>query len=418
MAALTRVCAVGRRVLSSGLTALALAVLGGSVLFAAPGAHAQERTSNATPDEVRMAQLERLRAEIANQIQLQAFDLVDELVFTWLSDAPFDAPTAVVLADVTGPVGYGSGFDAMVENHVAQVLVKNPKSNVTLVHCPACMARTVHSDATGTRIGRGVDLPKALAQVRGKGRARYALFLDFETEGTALVLRARITQLSDALPIVHARTLTTTMSSAALLREPGHLKSAAEARKEYMDILAGRGIYKLPLRLSLSAFAPGEDAALALPIPIPWLQMGAEMALRDARDWTASLVIGGTWVPEVHTGAMAMVRINRLITGNRYSLTTPNVYLFGGVNLAILQGQTALALAPTQDPPVTDYANQITAYPGFQVGLEVRVNNRIGASVFAESNPSLDGAQNVGNWTPALGFIRMHSIGGEVSFTF
>jgi hypothetical protein len=223
---------------------------------------AQERTQDATPDALKRDQAERLRAELTNKIYFQANDLVDELVFSWMQAPPFANPTPVVLADVVAPLSFGSGLEALIENHLAQVLQRNPNTNVQLAHCPACHAMVVHSDATGTVIGRGVDQPKALEKLRGESGAEYALFLDFEAEGAALVLRARITRLESTLPIVYARTVSSATSSAALLRSPHRLVSADEARAEYVSILNERGPFTIPVRFALTGFARPQRRAV------------------------------------------------------------------------------------------------------------------------------------------------------------
>jgi hypothetical protein len=379
-------------------------------------AAAQDRAADPTLQEARRAQLERLRAELTAQIHLQANDLVDELVFSWLSSPPFATPTPVVLADVIAPLSYGSGLLALLENHLAQVLLKNPGTNVQLAHCPPCTALVVHSDATGTVIGRGVDQPGALAKLRGASGAGHALFLDFEAEGSALVLRARVTKLEDALPIVYARTLSTRTQSAALLRSPGRLVSAEEARDEYLAILEQRGPFTIPVRLALTVFAPSNDGNLEIPLPIPWLHIGVEYAISSARAWTGSLTLGGTYIPTVQAGAIVQARAARLLTGSEVSLTHPNVYGFVGVGLAVLQGNTASLLNTT---PTGDLG-PIASYLSLQTGLEVRVSRRIGATFYVESIPTLWAHDFVGNYLAngPFGFIQLNSIGAEATFAF
>ncbi len=385
---------------------------------------AQESGSEVSPDEERQAQVERLRAEIANEVQLEAYDLLDELVFSWMKAPPFAQPTPVVLADVIVPIGFGSGLEALIENHLAQLLINNPECNVRLAHCPSCHALIVHSDAQGTVISRGVDSPKALAKVRGLAAAEHAMFLDFEAEGATLVLRTRITSLTDELPIVHARTLSTATLVAPMLRSPTQLKSAEDARKDYMQLLEGRGPIMIPVRLSLTAFAPGDNATLSVPVPVPWLQVGAEMSIGSARAWTGSLAVGGTFIPTVYTGGMVQGRVYRLLSGSSFSLTRPNVYVFLGGTLAGLQGPAAAILAPTDDPPIIDFLGTLVTYPSVQAGIELRVSNRIIVGVFADSMPTLQTAQNVGNWLDQLGLgmdygvVQINSIGVEAAFAF
>ena len=73
------------------------------------------RAQTAPVTDGQKAQVEALRAEVAGQIQLRAFDLLDELVYGWNQKPVFDKDTAVVLADVTVPVGFGSGLQSLIE---------------------------------------------------------------------------------------------------------------------------------------------------------------------------------------------------------------------------------------------------------------------------------------------------------------
>jgi hypothetical protein len=385
---------------------------------------AQEQGSDASPEEIRNAQVERLRAEMTNTIYLQANDLVDELVFGWKGAPPFSTMTLVVLADVVAPVGFGSGLEALIENHLASVLTSNNDTNVGLAHCPSCHAILVHSGKEGTIISKGIDQPLALKKLRGSSGAEHALFLDFEAEGTALVLRARITKLDENLPIVYARTLTTRTSSAALLRSGSKLLSAEETRAEYVSILEQRGPLTVPVRLAISAFAQSEDAALDVPIPVPWLQVGAEYAISSARAWTGSLVVGVTFLPTLQTGGMVQVRASRLLTGSSMSLTRPNLYGFVGGSLALLQGTTA-TLIPGPTPAEENTFGPVATYIGLQTGLEFRLSNRIGGAVFIETMPTMwDESDNIGNhleqldWGFEYGPIQVNSIGAEVTFAF
>jgi hypothetical protein len=374
-------------------------------------------------DEMQQAQLERLRAGMANELHLQAFDLVDELVYAWTQQAPFAIDTAVVMADVTVPLGYGSGLEALIENHLAQLLLKHSETHVRLSHCPACMAVTVHAEAKGTVIGKGIDQPSALAAAGQTASSQHALFLDFEAEGSALVLRVHITALSEALPIVYARTLSTSTTSAALLRSGDRLVSAEEARKEYLDVLQGRGPLTIPVRLQIAQFATPQDTTTIAPVPLLWLQGGAEMAISNTRDWTGSLVIGGTWIPQLYSGFMVQARINRLLTGQAVSLDWPNLYAYVGGSLAMIQGPGALLLRDTQ-PTIADIVAAIAPgaapsviYPAIQLGLDLRIGNRIGVGFFVETMPTLNNVPSIGRYLD-FGLVQVHSIGGEASLCF
>lgn len=369
------------------------------------------------------AQLEKLRGEIAGQIQLQAYDLVDELVYGWTQNPVFGVDTPVVLADVTVPVGFGSGLEALIENHFFGVVAKNPRAKISMVQCPQCTQLIVHSGAKGTIVSRGIDQPEALAQTGNLANSLHALFLDFEVEGASLVLRARITKLESTLPIVYARTLSTATSSPALLRDAEHLKSGSEARQEYLDALNNRGLLLVPVRFAVRSYAQSDRSSVAA-TPFIWLQAGAELSPSQARAWTASVSAGATWMPQIHTGWLLQGRVGRLLTGNVTSLTQPDLYGYVGASIITINGPGAL-IFQNKIPNAQDLlaaATQLaispqTTFGAFQLGLELRVKNRIGAGFYLESAPNLNDSPNVGKYLD-FGIIQFHDFGAEVTFCF
>jgi hypothetical protein len=367
--------------------------------------------------EAQKVQLEKLRVEVADQVQLQAFDLVDELVLQWRAKPVFALDTPVVLAEVSVPVGFGSGLTAMIENHLLTVLLANRETHLLPTHCPACTAMVVHSGAKGTVVSRGVDDPEVLSGAGLSSGAKHALFLDFEMEGSALVLRARLTALEPSLPIVAARTLTTTTSAAAMLRDGAHLKTAEEARAEYLDVLNGRGLFLVPARVGVQIFARPNDGTVQS-APLVWVQSGLEVALSRARGWTASLLAGVTYAPESFFGWSLHARFARLL-GLASSLTLPDVYVFLGGGVFTLYGSGALIFRD-RIPTAADLAGALipgrqpsTTIGSFQVGVELRIKNRVSASFYLESAPYLDFAPAVGR-VINLGVISFHSYGFEV----
>lgn len=373
------------------------------------------------PKEAQRAQLETLRAEVAGQLQLQAYDLLDELVFGWITEPPFALQTPVVLADVSVPVGFSSGLQALIENHFATLLIKNPTTHLTLAHCPECTSLVIHSGAKGTIVSRGVDQPEALSTAGKLSGSRHALFLDFEIEGAALVLRARITSLEPDLPIVYAKTLSTLGTSAALLRSPEHLKSAEGARREYLDALEGRGIFLVPLRLAVRTYN-SRSANLGIP-PFVWLSLGVEVSLSQARAWTAGFSAGVSWTPDLHVGWMAQARVARLISGTVVSLTRPDLYVFVGGAVVSIYGQGALVFR--NRIPTIEELEIIFKRPGephyafgtLQLGFQLRVKNRVGLILFVESAPGINDSETVGKYLD-LGLLSIHTIGVEVEFCF
>ncbi len=395
------------------LMLLALAVLSPTAL------------ANSPAEDAQLAELERARAEIADQVHLAAFDLIDELAFGWNRAPVFDTPTPVVLAGVTVPVGLGTGLAAMVENHIAAVLLENPTTNIQLVHCPSCTAVVVHSGPEGTVVSRGYDNPEVLAELGGT-TGQHALFVDVEAEGKWLVLRARLTRLTPDLPIVWSHTLTTSSGTPALLRQPDDLKSAAEAREEYLDTLHDRGPITIPVRFAVRTFAQPDafftENPGVPPPPFAWLQTGVEIGATDARVWTSSLLIGGSFIPQAYQGLMGQARVSRLLTGRSRSLTRPDLYLFAGGSVMTMWGlatgsfQTepftsdAIILALTGQPPRTTLG-------ALHLGLDLRLGNRIGFSSFLETMPSLRNSDNMGDYTRVLG-IGFQTLGMEVTVCF
>src|SRR4051812_1767202 len=84
---------------------------------------------DASLTEMQKAALERLRAADADQIQLRAYELLDELVYGWTETPVFAVDTPVVLAEVNVPVGFGTGLQALIENHFASLVTKSPRGH-------------------------------------------------------------------------------------------------------------------------------------------------------------------------------------------------------------------------------------------------------------------------------------------------
>lgn len=378
--------------------------------------------AGATPTErAQVAQLEEARRQAAGQVQLAAYDLVDELVYGWLQQPPFPAPTPVVLAGVTVPVGLGTGLQALLENHVGAALTANPATHVQLVHCPQCTGVVVRSGPEATILSKGIDQPEVLADL-GAATGRHALFLDVEAEGAWLVLRARITRLTPDLPVVWSHTLASSTASPALLRESADLKSAADARQEYLDTLRSRGPLSIPVRMTVRSYArrPG-NGAIGAP-PFLWWQTGVELSTSSAQAWTGQVLAGYAIVPQAHQGLMAQARVQRLLTGRSRSLLHPDLYLFvGGSVMSVWGPSTAVfrtrVLGADELLSDVDGQDPRTSFGTLHWGLDLRVGNRMGISSFLETIPSLNRSGNLGQYLTFAG-LRFHGLGTEVAFWF
>jgi hypothetical protein len=260
-----------------------------------------------------------------------------------------------------------------------------------------------------------------LAKLGAPG-GRHALYIDVAAEGAWLVLRARITKLTPDLPIVWSRTLSSAVGTPSLLRQTSALKSAEDARQEYLDALNDRNPFTVPIRFGVRAYEAG-DINNVTPIPIIWFQTGFELALSQARAWTASGMIGYAWLPEAYDGLMVQSRMSRLISGTSRSLTGPDLYLFLGGALMTVYGT---AIAPlrnstqTIDQILRDAASiesTRATFGAWHIGLEYRVGNRIGAAVFLENMPSYNDSDTIGVFFENE-WVDFHSLGMEVTFCF
>jgi len=372
--------------------------------------------------DAQQAELERVRREVADKVHLSAYDLLDELVMTWVKEPPFERPTPVVMAGVSVPVGLGTSLQALMENHLSAALTSHPESTVQLVHCPACTAVVVHSGPEGTVVKRGVDDPEVLAKL-GEDTGRHALFVDIEAEGAFLVLRARITKLTPELPIVWSHTRSTSATTPSLLRQPTRLTTAAEARQDYLDALRARGPISVPLRLGIRTYATPDNAEQpgVAPPPFLWLQTGVELGTTDARAWTSSVIVGYSFIPQAYQGILAQARVNRLITGRVRSLTRPNLYGFVGAAAISVWGPATGSfsdelLTADQVLLAADEEGPRTSFGTLQFGLDLRVGNRIGMGAFLETMPAFVNSPNIGNYLFVI--TGFQSVGTEVTFWF
>ena len=102
------------------------------------------------------------------------------------------------------------------------------------------------------------------------------------------------------------------------------------------------------------------------------------------------------------------------------SLTHPDVYVFVGGSVISLYGTGALAFkdqvpTPQEIRDSTDTSPN-TIFGTLQLGLTLRLKNRIGATFYLESAPNLDNSPAVGNFLD-LG-LKVHTLGFEVQFCF
>ena len=377
-------------------------------------------------------QLAETRAEVAAELQLMAADLLDEFVFGLKTNPVFAGRANVVLAGVAVPYGYGAGLSAFLENHLAELIIQNRDTGIDLIHCPDCTALVTHSSPNGTVMGRGLQLNEVLARTGANSVAKHALFIDFEAEKSQLVLRGRITEIRNNLPIVYARTIANSTTSPALLRQSANLKSAAEARSEYLAVLRERPFFSFPVRVSVFNFAVPDDrvnpttgrlptSGLVTVPPLVWFLVGAEAAFSQSRVWTAEFNLGITNQIDSHDGWMAGGRFSRLISGRMRSLTEPDLYLVLGGGVLSLRGNSAAAFRKStlnlaEVLSDRNLSQSRASFASYRLGLEARVKNRVSLSAFLESMPAFSDSANFGKYLDAG--LSFQTAGMEVGFWF
>jgi hypothetical protein len=397
-----------------------------SAVFTVAGA-TTARAEGTAGDAVERAQAETLRGEIANHVHLRAMNLLDELVLAMQDAPPVQETVAVAIGDVTGPFGWGSGFEALLENHLSDLLTRHPETRLRPVLCAACRSVAVHSTTKATVLARGIDLPDVLSRLGGTG-ATHALFIDVEAEGADVVLRAHLAALSPGLPLLWARTLTSSTAADALLRSDEHLVTAREAREEYLSALRQRGRLTPIARVALLQFAPNDQELYddftgfplppAIPVaPLYWLVGGAELSFTNNREWLGSLAVGGSHVPFLYTSAMVQARLSRLVGGNVASLVWPSVYVVGGLTIAGLVGNEATKLRDPSGVLNLPTEDAMHAWPSVHLGLDVRLGQRLGAALTLEQAPTLFNRASIGAWGPAWP-LQANAIGAEVNLWF
>ncbi len=374
-----------------------------------------------------------LRAFVASEIQLQAMDLLDELVFSWKEKPPLGPDARVLLVGVGVPLGLGSGLSALLENHITTLMVSNPGTQLVPVHCSECVAFTTVSLPDRTVLGRGYHFEEVIQKKSESGAVDALLFLDFEAEGPHLVLRSRLVQPVAPHAILTSHTLSSQTTGPAMLRHPQRLKSREEAREEYLSILKDKATFFVPLRIiyrqyetNLGASLGQTDATAVLGAavsPFVWFELGFESFFTQSRRWFAGVAVGYTTLDQVHDGWSFGGRFGRLLFAERRSLLSPDFYAYVGGTVVSIEGNNALAFR--RDPlAASDIVNDLlqnkpkASWGMWRLGVEARMKDRFSLGFALEASPTYsDDHPSIGTYleTPLLDF---QSFGVEVGFWF
>jgi hypothetical protein len=319
-------------------------------------------------------------------------DLVDDLVYSWTKNPPFPEQVSVVLTEVDAPTGLDSRFTTFVENRLYELIRANPSVNVKLAHCSACLSLVSKTTAGQTTISRGIDQPNMLP---AGDKVRLGLSLHFEAEGSELVLRSHIYQLSEKRTIEWASTLSTAASSRRLLRESAPLISLEAAREEQRQILMGRDQIEAVTRFTVRNFSMSDDALkggkLAI-APVIFAEQSFEGILLPRRADRLAITVGGTSIRDSMDGWSFGGHYAHLLSSNEPTLATPDLYAIMGFHYVRLRGPGAIVFSDAQleEARLLRVASEPTAtFVAWRLGFEAHIKYRFGALLFLEYIPNL-----------------------------
>jgi hypothetical protein len=352
---------------------------------------------------------------VALDIRWMGTDLVDELVHDWELHPPFSSPELASIAEINSPIGLDDRFSVIIENHLIDLLVKIPATNLRLARCSACMKMVVKSTKAGTYIGRGIDQPELLKELSSSGGSRKGLSLSFEAEGRALVLRAQLFSFAEpGQPIVWAKSYSTSMSSRLALQNDQHLVTLQEARQTQNSMIHKEDPLQFVTRMTFRNYKlnnAGNTGASNI-TPLLFVEQSVEGVLLPRRNYRTAFTVGATSIEKVMSGYSVGGHIAKLLNKQEPSLANPDLYLFGGFQYVRLRGAGATPFGAEELDIARirgDKKEPRAAFLCYRVGLEVHMKHRLGLLAFLEKVPAFDKSDVMGS-TDVLG-LKFHGMG-------
>jgi hypothetical protein len=347
-------------------------------------------------------------------IRLMGAELVDEMVYQWLKDPPVTNPTAVVLADVSAPVGLDSRFNDLIENRIYELFQKNPQLQLSLVHCASCLQYVAVSNPSKTVIRRGIDQPEALAGILKMAPHTLGIAMNFESQGRELILHAHIFELVPPQKIVWAKRFSTNMGVRQSLREAAPLMSLETARKMQNEIIQGKDRLKFVTRMQIHTFESQNPSYTIM--PLIFAEQSIEGESLPQRNQRFGLSAGITSIRDSYSGWTLGGHYSRLMLRDTPSLIHPDLYWFFGVDYMRLQGVGASVFAENQldiAKLLKDNEDPKASLTAYHYGFEVFVKYRFGLSVYLEYIPALDNSKIIAKENFLLPY---HGVGTAMVF--
>lgn len=345
-------------------------------------------------------------------LRLYGADLVDEMVYSWLRSIPVAGPTSLIVAEINAPVAIDQRFDEEIENHLYEVLRANPRLPVSLVHCALCRQTMVVSNPKRTVMGQALNMPEGQELLKQYPHL-HALSLHFDVVERELVLWAEIYEVAPPQRVVWSRRFSTQTSARALLREPGHLVSVAEAREEQKRLMTGHDRVQTATRFVVRTFAPGNSGVgnQVEIAPLLFLEQSIDGVLSPNRNKRVGLTAGLTSVKGSMQGWSLGLGYSQLIGRSEPSLYQPDLYFRVAATYLRLEGPGAGIYSANQ----LDIAKMIDATEdpraslmSYQIGLELFAKYRFGIGAFLEYTPALDSSPTIAT---RHALVPYHSIG-------
>jgi hypothetical protein len=175
-------------------------------------------------------------------------------------------------------------------------------------------------------------------------------------------------------------------------------------------------------RLGIRTYAQPNSDQGTPPPPFLWVELGGEYATNDAQAWLASVVVGGSFIPQAYQGLLVESRFEHLLSGRARSHVRPDLYGFVGAGVMTVWGPATASFRNeivTTDELLTASEGKAPRYTlgMMQVGLQLRLGNRVGLGAYLETLPFTRNSNNIGRHVRVLG-VSFQSLGTEVSLWF
>ena len=344
--------------------------------------------------------MERSRLTAANQIQLYAVDMIDDLIYEWITNPPFNEATNLSLVSLDVPMGLNPRMKGILENHFYSLMAEHGETGIAISHCRSCTQLTAYNSGSQTIYGQGYDvLPRNKLTLPQNAKL---LFLDFSVDDHYMILRVKVVDDTPRKQVLYAKTIVKSSSEAPLLREDKNIVSKKQAREQYLKMLKKDYVYAVPLTLDVYSFEAADDAQVGI-IPMVWWDISVEGGASMDRTWLFSAGAAFAYLPDSYAAFRMSGRLLYRLDSGYYSMARPRTYLFSDLAFSRLTGPGVAVVADDSKlTPVNIIANEEnkendleTILVGIKFGVQLRINRLYRFSAYIQTLPSENGNDNL-----------------------